>query len=380
MNTENVALFLLEKLKEPVATELKAALLLLKHCPKNTDALDTVIKLLTQMHEIEKVPKAATVLELLREQASIALAVPHEAPVEMTNVPVEALKKQRRSTKEEEEKEEEEEEDEDQLASFYEQSSEEEETSDSEQWSVTPTDEEEEQEEEEETRPRGASPQGIIVISDNSSGGENKRKRQRPERFRHEDFEDDNSADKGEDIGTDKPSNGILSALSRCLKVYDDEGYDALSTTSWWDSHFGALLKGVEDGCGRSGNADFIKEKLRDPCLANIGVTFEEFSPHRKANCSMCNGTHECSVRLIPIAASPALAAGAGEMIPPKDKEEESPSILLGAYCADVSKKLYAFYQCLRDHDSLNSRREKYQKLKQCLSAVVEAHAAKRRK
>lgn len=385
MNAKKVGLFLLKKMEEAtMAPEAKAALLLLEHAPESDPrVLGVTIEILEQMKKHKTMPVfVASALDLL---------------IEHQKNPVESPKRKRGKSKSissydsDYEEDEQQEEDEEEI-----NEEEEEEESDAENhWSAASDDDEEEQE-------------SIVESSDGDKEKVNKRKRKEPDRFRHEDFEDDNSADKGIDIGVDNPSNGMLDALSRCLKVLDHEGYDECAKQNWWHKYFGSALKGVEDGCGRNGNAEFIQECIRIPCFERRRISFKDVSIG-KGTCALCNGTHECSVEMrigttllaAPVAAAATIvgstitapviieddasvAPTGGPSVPSKDKEEEEEEedkiFLLGAYCTTLTKRLLDFYICLRDHNSFENRRKKFQALKNKLAAVVEAHSEKRRK
>jgi hypothetical protein len=385
MNAKKVGLFLLQKMEEQaMAPEAKAALLLLEHAPDSDPrVLGATIEILEEMRKRKTMPVfVASALDLLIEHQKNPMR-----SVEVETAHTKRRKSKSRSISSHDSEYEDEEED---VGVVDEEEEEEEEESDAEHhWSAASDDEEEQE--------------SIVESSDS----DNKRKRKEPDRFRHEDFEDDNSGDKGVDIGVDNPSNGILDALSRCLKVLDSEGYDEMcAKVNWWHKYFGAALKGVEDGCGRTGNAEFIREYIRIPCFKRANITFKAISVV-KGTCALCNGTHECSVEMRLSAGAVAAAPATGTVsapvviedepgavvavvlgsptepsVPPKDKEEEDGDrfFLLGAYCGTLANRLLEFYMCLRDHNSFENRRKKFQALKNKLAAVVEAHSDKRRK
>lgn len=397
LKPDEVAWYLLEKVKDP-RDEIKGSIKLLKCCAKEPDVYDIVIGLLKNVvafvsatvptlitggeEQDISISFIKTALRLLEEEKEkrknepvVTLvfpspALPSHAPPLVIQPPLVVEQQQPIPPKDKEEEE--------VHLNLVDDDDDDDEESDSSYVSLASSSVSGSQEEQEEKKEKKISPprkqfknsndsfvvpdsHAISFVEEEEEEKEKKpvprRKRERrgPARFDEEDFEG-NSRDEGVDLGIAKPTKTQQSRLGSYLKTLEFDGYEKASKMLFWRQNFGDQLKSVEEGCGLTGNPDFIREYLREPCFERKIIAFEAVSPSVKKKCGMCNGVHECSVLL---------------------GVTDKPSLLLGSYCASLAKKLLEFYMSLRNHKTLGTLSDKFETFKRNLAGVTEAHAAK---
>lgn len=396
LKPDEVAWYLLEKVKDP-RDEIKGSIKLLKCCAKEPDVYDIVIGLLKNAvafvsalitgggeEQDISISFIKTALRLLEEEKErrknepvVTLVFPSPAPSLPSHAPPKVVEQQQPIPPKDKEEEE-------VHLNLVDDDDDDDEESDSSYVSLASSSVSGSQEEQEEKKEKKISPprkqfknsndsfvvpdsQAISFVEEEEEEQEEKektpvpkqkngkRERRGPARFDEEDFEG-NSRDEGVDLGIAKPTKMQQSRLGRCLKTLEFDGYEKASKMLFWRQNFGDQLKSVEEGCGLTGNPDFIREYLREPCFEHKIIAFEAVSPSVKKKCGMCNGVHECSVLL---------------------GVTDKPSLLLGSYCASLAKKLLEFYMSLRNHKTLGTLSDKFETFKRNLAGVTEAHAAK---
>lgn len=395
LNPDEIAWYLLEKVKNP-SDVIKGSIMLLKCCAKEPDVYDIVIELLKNVvafasatvptlitggeEQDISISFIKTALRLLEEEKErrknepvVTLVFPSPAPSLPSHAPPLVVEPLPIPPKDKEEEE--------VHLNLVDDDDDDDEESDSSYVSLASSSVSGSQEEQEEKKEKKISPprkqfknsndsfvvpdsHAISFVEEEEEEKEKKpvpkrkngkRERRGPARFDEEDFEG-NSRDEGVDLGIAKPTKTQQSRLGSYLKTLEFDGYEKASKMLFWRQNFGDQLKSVEEGCGLTGNPDFIREYLREPCFERKIIAFEAVSPSVKKKCGMCNGVHECSVLL---------------------GVTDKPSLLLGSYCASLAKKLLEFYMSLRNHKTLGTLSDKFETFKRNLASVTEAHAAK---